>query len=71
MKYEVKNLHSVPRSYPSDQNGQMIEFAPGEQKEVSTKPPEDQGRWSYETVEETSKPEDIENTSELEDGGDN
>ncbi len=71
MKYEVTNLHSIPRSYPSDQNGQAIEFAPGEQKTVATKPPEREALWSYEAVEETSKPEDIETTSEIEDGGDN
>jgi len=69
-KYIVKNLHSVPRSYVSDQNGQNIEFAPGEQKTVATRPPENQALWSYSVVEENSKPEDIENTSEIE-GGDN
>lgn len=67
MKYEVKNLHTVPRSYPSEQNGQSIEFAPGEQKKVSTKPPRSQGLWRIEAVEETEKPEDIETKK----GGDN
>ena len=65
MKYEVKNLHSVPRSYPSEQNGQEIKFAPGEQKTVSTKPPRSQGLWLVEAVEETVKPED----TELKNGG--
>lgn len=60
MEYEVKNLHSVPRSYPSEQNGQRIKFAPGEQKTVSTEPPRSQGLWLVEAVEETEKPEDIE-----------
>lgn len=68
MEYVVRNLHSIPRSYPSKQNGQNIEFAPGEQKEVSTKPPRSQELWLVETVEETEKPEDIETK---EDGGDN
>lgn len=60
MEYEVKNLHTVPRSYVSDQNGQRISFAPGEQKTVSTEPPRNQGLWLVEAVEETVKPEDIE-----------
>jgi len=71
MKYIVKNLHSVPQAYDSAHNGQRISFAPGEQKKVKTKPPQDQGRWEVEVVEETSKPEDQENTSQYEDGGDN
>lgn len=70
MKYRVINQHSMPRSYVSDQNGQTIEFAPGEQKTVATRPPENQALWSYSVVEENSKPEDIQNTSEIE-GGDN
>lgn len=67
MKYDVTNLHSVPRSYVSDQNGQRISFAPGEQKQVSTKPPREQRLWKVEAVEETVKPED----TEMKDGGDN
>jgi len=71
MDYIVRNLHTIPRSYPSQQNGQDIKFAPGEQKEVSTKPPRSQGNWLVEAVEETEKPEDIENTANIEEGGDN
>lgn len=71
MKHRVKNLHTVPRSYKSEQNGQMIEFAPGEQKEVSTEPPRSQELWQVEAVEQTVKPEDTELKNEEDEGGDN
>jgi len=65
MEYKVRNLHSIPRSYPSKHNGSEISFAPGEEKQVSTMPPRNQGQWRVEAVEETVKPEDIENTADL------
>jgi len=68
MKYRVTNTHSVTRSYPAP-NGEDIEFAPGETKELKTKPPKRQGNWVIEAVEQTAKPEDTENTSEI--GGEN
>lgn len=59
MKYTIKNLHSVARSYRGE-NGQQIRFGPGEQKTLKSKPPRDEGLWQVEAVEETAKPEDTE-----------
>lgn len=70
MKYEVTNKHSISRTYSNSQ-GQEISFQPGETKKLKSKPPRGEGLWQVDALEETSKPEDIENTSQIEDGGDN
>jgi len=60
MKYDVKNLHSVPRTYRNS-NGQLVEFAAGEKKyDLKSKPPASQELWQVETVEQSVKPEDTE-----------
>jgi len=65
MKYRITNTHSVHREYRNEQ-GQSVSFAPGETKELKTRPPKRQGNWVIETVEQTAKPEDIKTK---EDGG--
>ena len=58
MKYEVTNTHSVTRSYPAPNGGEIV-FKPGETKKLKTKPPKRQGNWVIEAVEQTAKPSDI------------
>lgn len=64
MEYKITNTHSIHRVYTNEQ-GQEIGFAPGETKKLKTLPPKRQGNWVIEALEQTSKPEDIENTMEV------
>ena len=79
MKYTITNTHSTTRSY-TNSNGQEVTFRPGETKTLKSKPPRRQPAWLIEAVEQTEKPEDIEDTSQInsegvgdeeDDGGDN
>lgn len=72
MKYKVRNLHSMARSYTNG-NGQTVSFGSGETKTLKSKPPKDQSLWEIELLEqnqddvETKKPVQEKNDD---DGGD-
>lgn len=64
MTHKITNESRRGRSYIAS-NGQRIHFDPGETKELSTLPPEEDG-WRIEATEENQKPEE-----EDSEGGDN